>query len=586
MPTLGKSLTNLKHLWCFISGKRKKQFIFLIMLSLLSALAEIVTIGLVIPFLAVLTNPNVIFEFELIVSLIRFLSISVESFNVLNMSIFFAAAAFISGAIRVLMIYTTVKYSFATGSDLAYRMYKKVLHQEYKIHLNRNSSQLVDVIFQKINLVIQNVLVTSITLISNIMIIIIIFLFLLLVKPKIVIGTLALLGLAYTLLIKLTKNRIFANSKLIAENSNSVIKNIQEGVAGIKEILLSNSQNYFSKKFRRTESSLRSAQADNSFIAFSPRYIMETVGIVIIVILAYIIHDNGSLGSEITLLGMLALTAQRLLPLVNQAYYSYATIKGEQVSLEDVLNLLSKHEKKESFIEKEIIFNKSITLSNISFSYNPYKTTLDSINLEIPKGSKVGLVGETASGKSTLADLISSLLFPCKGEILVDGVPLNQSNQKSWQSNISYVSQNIFLNDNTIKENIAFGEKLNTIDINKVIKVSHMCQLQDSIESLPEQYNTVIGEKGLKLSGGQRQRLAIARALYRNCSILILDEATSALDSTTESAVMESIMNLDKSITMFIIAHRTSTLKDCDSIVELKKGKIIYQGTYEDYIKG
>jgi len=586
MPTLGKSLTNLKHLWCFISGKRKKQFIFLIMLSLLSALAEIVTIGLVIPFLAVLTNPNVIFEFELIVSLIRFLSISVESFNVLNMSIFFAAAAFISGAIRVLMIYTTVKYSFATGSDLAYRMYKKVLYQEYKIHLNRNSSQLVDVIFQKINLVIQNVLVTSITLISNIMIIIIIFLFLLLVKPKIVIGTLALLGLAYTLLIKLTKNRIFANSKLIAENSNSVIKNIQEGVAGIKEILLSNSQNYFSKKFRRTESSLRSAQADNSFIAFSPRYIMETVGIVIIVILAYIIHDNGSLGSEITLLGMLALTAQRLLPLVNQAYYSYATIKGEQVSLEDVLNLLSKHEKKESFIEKEIIFNKSITLSNISFSYNPYKTTLDSINLEIPKGSKVGLVGETASGKSTLADLISSLLFPCKGEILVDGVPLNQSNQKSWQSNISYVSQNIFLNDNTIKENIAFGEKLNTIDINKVIKVSHMCQLQDSIESLPEQYNTVIGEKGLKLSGGQRQRLAIARALYRNCSILILDEATSALDSTTESAVMESIMNLDKSITMFIIAHRTSTLKDCDSIVELKKGKIIYQGTYEDYIKG
>ena len=389
MPTLGKSLTNLKHLWSFISTKRKKQFIFLIMLSLLSALAEIVTIGLVIPFLAVLTNPNVIFEFELIVSLIHFLSISVESFNVLNMSIFFAAAAFISGAIRVLMIYTTVKYSFATGSDLAYRMYKKVLHQEYKIHLNRNSSQLVDVIFQKINLVIQNVLVTSITLISNIMIIIIIFLFLLLVKPKIVIGTLVLLGLAYALLIKLTKNRIFANSKLIAENSNSVIKNIQEGVAGIKEILLSNSQNYFSKIFRRTESSLRSAQADNSFIAFSPRYIMETVGIVIIVILAYIIHDNGSLGSEITLLGMLALTAQRLLPLVNQAYYSYTTIKGEQVSLEDVLNLLSQHAKRESFIEKEIIFNKSIKLSNISFSYNSYKTTLDSINLEIPKGSKV-----------------------------------------------------------------------------------------------------------------------------------------------------------------------------------------------------
>tara|TARA_B100000035_G_scaffold63895_1_gene51820 strand:+ start:31251 stop:33011 length:1761 start_codon:yes stop_codon:yes gene_type:complete len=584
MPTIGKSLSNLQQLWFFITIQRKRQFIFLIILSLLSALAEIITIGLVIPFLAVLTNPNVIFEFELIVSLINFLNVGVESFTVLNMSIFFAAAAFISGTIRVLMIYTTVKYSFATGSDLAHRMYKKVLFQEYKIHLNRNSSQLVDVIFQKINLVIQNVLVTSITLISNIIIIIIIFIFLLLVKPKVVIGTLALLGLAYALLIKLTKHRIFANSKLIAENSNNVIKNIQEGATGIKEILLSNSQNYFSNKFRKIESSLRSAQADNSFIAFSPRYIMETVGIVVIVILAYIISDKGSLGSEITLLGMLALTAQRLLPLVNQAYYSYTTIKGEQVSLEDVLDLLSQDEIKKSSDEREISFNKAISLSNICYSYNSHQSVLDSINIEIPKGSKVGLVGETASGKSTLADVIASLLVPSKGEILVDGIPLNQLNYSSWQSKISYVSQNIFLNDNTIKENIAFGEKLSEIDIKKVMKASQMSQLQSSIESLPDQYNTVIGEKGLKLSGGQRQRLAIARALYKNSSILILDEATSALDSSTESAVMDSIMSLDNSITMFIIAHRTSTLKDCDSIVELKEGRVIYQGNYKDYI--
>ena len=312
---------------------------------------------------------------------------------------------------------------------------------------------------------------------------------------------------------------------------------------------------------------------------------METVGIVIIVILAYIISDKGSLGSEITLLGMLALTAQRLLPLVNQAYYSYTTIKGEQVSLEDVLDLLSQDEIKKSSNEREISFNKAITLSNICYSYNPHQSILNSINIEIPKGSKVGLVGETASGKSTLADVIASLLVPSKGEILVDGIPLNQLNYKSWQSKISYVSQNIFLNDNTIKENIAFGENLSEIDINKVMKACEMSQLQSSIESLPDQYNTVIGEKGLKLSGGQRQRLAIARALYKDSSILILDEATSALDSSTESAVMNSIMNLDNSITMFIIAHRTSTLKDCDSIVELKEGKVIYQGNYKDYME-
>mgnify|MGYP001565808907 CR=1 FL=1 len=585
MPTFGKSLTNLKDLWSFVSIHRKKQFVLLIILSFFSAMAEIITIGLVIPFLAVLTNPNVILEFEFIVRLFDFFNFQLESISVFNMSLFFASAAFISGTIRVLMIYSTVKYSFSTGSDLAHDMYKKILNQEYSIHLNRNSSQLVDIIFQKINLVIQNVLVTSITLISNTIIVFIIFMFLLLVKPKIVIGTLLILGIAYTLLIRLTRNRVFINSKSIAKNSNNVIKNIQEGVTGIKEILLSNTQSFFSNKFKRVESSLRNAQADNSFIAFSPRYIMETIGIVVIVILAYFINDMGNLGSEITLLGMLALTAQRLLPLVNQAYYSYTSIRGEQVSLEDVLNLLSQSEMKKSLNESKINFDKNINISDIYFSYNSSKLILDSINLEIPKGSKVGLVGETASGKSTLADVLAFLLMPNKGKILVDGNPLDESNYKSWQRKISYVSQSIFLNDNTIKENIAFGEKPNQIDMDKVVKASSMSQLQKSIDSLPDGYNTIIGEKGLKLSGGQRQRLAIARALYRNSSLLILDEATSALDTSTETAVMESIMSLDKSITMFIIAHRITTLRECDIIIELRNGKITFKGTYENFIK-
>tara|TARA_Y100000389_G_scaffold26629_1_gene22887 strand:+ start:24588 stop:26348 length:1761 start_codon:yes stop_codon:yes gene_type:complete len=585
MPTFGKSLTNLKDLWSFVSIHRKKQFVLLIILSFFSAMAEIITIGLVIPFLAVLTNPNVILEFEFIVRLFDFFNFQLESISVFNMSLFFASAAFISGTIRVLMIYSTVKYSFSTGSDLAHDMYKKILNQEYSIHLNRNSSQLVDIIFQKINLVIQNVLVTSITLISNTIIVFIIFMFLLLVKPKIVIGTLLILGIAYALLIRLTRNRVFINSKSIAKNSNNVIKNIQEGVTGIKEILLSNTQSFFSNKFKRVESSLRNAQADNSFIAFSPRYIMETIGIVVIVILAYFINDMGNLGSEITLLGMLALTAQRLLPLVNQAYYSYTSIRGEQVSLEDVLNLLSQSEMKKSLNESKINFDKNINISDIYFSYNSSKLILDSINLEIPKGSKVGLVGETASGKSTLADVLAFLLMPNKGKILVDGNPLDESNYKSWQRKISYVSQSIFLNDNTIKENIAFGEKPNQIDMDKVVKASSMSQLQKSIDSLPDGYNTIIGEKGLKLSGGQRQRLAIARALYRNSSLLILDEATSALDTSTETAVMESIMSLDKSITMFIIAHRITTLRECDIIIELRNGKITFKGTYENFIK-
>jgi ATP-binding cassette subfamily B protein len=210
---------------------------------------------------------------------------------------------------------------------------------------------------------------------------------------------------------------------------------------------------------------------------------------------------------------------------------------------------------------------------------------LDNINIEIPKGYKVGLVGETASGKSTLADILALLLDPIKGNIIVDGITLDKFNRKSWQRKISYVSQSIFLNDSTIKENIAFGEEHSQINMDKVVEAATLSQLKSSIDSLPDGYDTIIGETGVKLSGGQRQRLAIARALYKDSSLLILDEATSALDTATETEVMESIMSLDKSITMFIIAHRITTLKDCDTIVELKEGRVIYQGNFKDYIK-
>ena len=585
MPTIGKFIRNLRQIWIFISNKRKQQLSLLIALSLVSAFAEIITIGLVVPFLAVLTNPQVLTEFEHINKFMKYLNYDPTNLSVLGVSIFFAVAALLSGLIRVFMIYATVRFSFATGSDLALKMYSKVLNQDFKTHINRNSSQIVDIVFQKINLVIQNVIVTSITLISSIIIISVIFMFLLFIKPFVTIGTLLVLGLSYSILIKFTRNRVYSNSTLIAKNSNLVIKNIQEGVAGIREILLTGTQKLFIQKFNNVESPLRRSQADNSFISFSPRYIMETVGILLLVALAYFLHSQGGLGSSITLLGVLALTSQRLLPLVNQSYFSYTSIRGEQVSLEDVIDLLSQPQIIFEKDSNDLKFEESVILENVSFSYDSEKNVLSNINLKITKGSKVGIIGASASGKSTLADVIACLLIPDSGSIKIDNKSLDKVSFNQWQNKVSYVSQAIFLNDNTIAENIAFGEIKSDINMERVKMCAHKSQLANAIEKLPHKYNTVIGEKGTKLSGGQKQRLAIARALYRESTFLILDEATSALDHETEKLVMDSIMGLDKDITILIIAHRTTTLAGCDIITELKNGEITYIGNYNNLMR-
>ena len=585
MPTIGKFISNLRQIWIYISEKRKRQLFLLIALSLVSAFAEIITIGLVVPFLAILTNPQVLMEFVHINNFMKYLNYDATNLSVVDVSIFFAVAALLSGIIRVLMIYMTVRFSFATGSDLALKMYSKVLNQEFKTHINRNSSQIVDIVFQKINLVIQNVIVTSITLISSIIIISMIFLFLLFIKPIVTIGTLLVLGLSYAILIKFTRNRVYSNSTLIAKNSNLVIKNIQEGVAGIREILLTGTQKLFIQKFHNVQSPLRLSQADNSFISFSPRYIMETVGILLLVALAYFLHSQGGLGSSITLLGVLALTSQRLLPLVNQSYFSYTSIRGEQVSLEDVIDLLSQPQIIFEKVNDSFKFEKNIILENINFCYDSKKNVLSNINLEITKGTKVGIIGTSASGKSTLADIIACLLMPDSGSIKIDNKLLDKGSYNQWQNKVSYVSQSIFLNDNTIAENIAFGEIKSDINIERVKMCAQKSQLATTIDKLPDKYNTVIGEKGTKLSGGQKQRLAIARALYRESSFLILDEATSALDHETEKLVMDSIMGLEKDITMLIIAHRTTTLAGCDTIAELKNGEITFIGDYNNLMK-
>jgi ATP-binding cassette subfamily B protein len=310
----------------------------------------------------------------------------------------------------------------------------------------------------------------------------------------------------------------------------------------------------------------------------------------LIAILAYslAIKPEG-LSTAIPILGALALGAQRILPILQQAYASYTYMKGGEASLIDTLELLDQELPKFLSVENSnvlVTFKDKIELKNITFKYNlNQKAILHEFNLKIPKGSRVGIIGKTGSGKSTLLDLIMGLIQPTHGQLLIDNVSIDENNYRQWQGHIAHVPQSIYLSDASISENIAFGVPRIDIDFDRVVLASQKAQIDNVIETWDNKYDTIVGERGVRLSGGQRQRIGIARALYKNADVIIFDEATSALDNETEKEVMDSIRLLGDKLTILIVAHRLSTLKECDFIIELNGGAVSRMGTYNALIK-
>ena len=371
----------------------------------------------------------------------------------------------------------------------------------------------------------------------------------------------------------LTRKNLSTNSARIASKSDLMVKTLQEGLEGIREVLLNSNQLFYVKLYRDADLIMRQATWRNEMIYSSPRFIMEASGIAIVALFAYFATlQFGGINEFLPILGVFVLGAQKLLPAIQKAYASYSRIKGAAYSLEDVIDLLDQPLPKYANFSANmpIPFTHSIELKNLSFRYSHQSPwVLKNLNFKIPKGSVVGIIGSTGCGKSTIIDLIMGLLPLTNGELTVDGVPIDNENKREWQANISCVPQDIYLSDGTIKENIAFGLPKEQINFSKVKIAAQKAQIAELIESWDDQFETMVGERGMRLSGGQRQRIGVARALYSESNVLILDEATSALDNETELAVMNSINTFNKDITVIIIAHRLTTLKKCDMILEL-----------------
>jgi ATP-binding cassette, subfamily B, bacterial PglK len=565
-------MKSIFSLWNFLSGRRRKQFYFLLALMFASSFAEIISLGLTIPFLGVLTSPEEVYKHDLIQPVIQIFNINSPERLILLLTMAFIFAAIFAGLVRLLLLYVMSKLAFYTGADIGIDIYRRTLYQDYSVHISRNSSEVFNGILTKSDHVIAGVVTPFLTIVSSLIIVAGVVATLFYIDIVIAASTAAGFGFFYWITIKYTHKRLQENGQSIAIKGVSLVKSLQEGLGGIRDVLINGSQEYYCDIFRSSDMDMRRASSTNQFISGSPRFIMEALGITLIAIVAYILsQQEGGLIPVIPVLGALAIGAQRLLPLMQQAYHGLSTIKGSLASLDDVLLLLNQPLPENLDNEcKSIDFAKYISLENLSFSYAKDKEWIfKDVNLKIEKGSCVGFVGTTGSGKSTLLDVIMFLLKPTSGSIKVDNVAINESNVRAWQKHIAHVPQSIYLSDSSIAENIAFGMPREDIDFKKVEKSAKMARISKYIEDLDEGYDTHVGERGVQLSGGQQQRIGIARALYQDADVLILDESTSALDDKTEKEVMETIQNLSGKITILIIAHRLTTLSSCSTIVKV-----------------
>jgi ATP-binding cassette subfamily B protein len=577
----------LKNLWVELTPIRRLQFFGIFTLMIFSALAEMANIGSILTFLTALISPEKFLSDKHLIPVFGYLEINDPNELMLFVAIIFAGIVAITNFLRLSVVWLSTRVMLGAGADLSLKAYRYIHHQSYEIHISRNSSQVlnsinkVEDVISAINLVLN--------LFSCFILIIAIFIAIMVVNPLVAVSSTLGFGLIYLIIIYVTKNKLFLNSRRVADNSTIVIKSLQEGMGGIRDILIDSSQEVFCSAYEIASKSLRRSQGNIEIIKAAPRYFVETLGMFLILLISYLITLKINNRDEIIpTLGALALASQRLLPLLQSAYTSFTGIRGINASLVDALHILKQPKiiQNMNLSNAHIEFNKNIELINLEFKYNLNDPTiLKNINLNIKKGEKIGVIGKTGGGKSTLMDVMMCLLEPTAGSIKIDGVELTNENLKEWKSHISHVPQYIYLSDNSIRQNIAFGVPAELIDDVRVRDSAEKAMIDRTIDSWPKKFETNVGERGVKLSGGQRQRIGIARAIYKNADVIFFDEATSALDNETETSVMEAIENLSNETTVFIVAHRLTTLKGCTRIIEIESGSISRIISYEEIMK-
>ena len=563
------------------------QLPLLMALMLAGALAELLTIGAVLPFLAFIADAEGREGFTAIRKVFAAQGLESPQEQVLGATLLFAGTALLAAAIRLYLYRFSQRYVYRVGYEIGRALFGHVLDLPYRYHIRTNSSEIIAGI-NKVQLVIVGVLLPLMQALIAVILATLLIIALIAVNAAVALATAAVLGSVYGLITIFARRRLQANSKAIARGQTQRVQTVQDGLGAIRDVIIDQTGGHYLRRFDDIERDLRDAQASNLFVSTFPRVVVEAAGMVLIVSLTYLLVSGpGGIAEALPVLGALALGAQRLLPLLQQVYSGWSIAAGNRQALFDVVALLGEPlpESPAGVEIDDIAPPNLIEFDRVGFRYADHSAwVLRDFSLTVPAGARIGIIGETGSGKSTVMDLLMGLLDTSEGEIRIDGARLDASNRRAWQRQLAHVPQAIYLSDASIAENIAFGADRGAIDLDRVRVAARRAEVDAFVDSLEDGYATLVGERGVRLSGGQRQRIGIARALYKQASVIVFDEATSALDMQTEAAVMKSIFGLRKDLTVFIIAHRLSTMEGCDRIVSLAGGLIDRVGSYNEII--
>lgn len=578
-------------LYPFVSRHRKVQFLYLLIIMIFSGLAEVLSLASVIPFLASLSNPEILWSNNVFRSLCLTTGIATSPSMLLKPSIIiFSVAIVVCVSIRLLNLWLNGRLAALIGSDFSQRAYAQILNMPFEAHIDINSSNYLSIMNQ-ITIAV-GVLNLSFLFLTSTFVSIFIILGLFLISWQLAFALFLTFVGSYTCIALLTRRLLKTNSRLNLHAQNLSIKAIQEALGSLRDLILDANQSYYLNIYLQTDKPFRLREAQNQFISSSPRFGIEAIALLAIsAISLFYAQTTANISTLIPILGSLALGAQRLLPAFQQIYGAWVGIKANTSSVCRLIDLFNNASTATSTQAPTTpaAFTQLLEFKDVTYKFpGSQHPILHSLNLSIKPGEKIGIIGPTGSGKSTFIDLLMGLLPPSSGSIYVDQHIISSKDDpdfcRRWMKNISHVPQSIFLTDDTIAQNIAFAVHPDLIDFDQIIHSAKLAYIHDFITSLPQQFDTACGERGVKLSGGQRQRIAIARALYKNRPVLVLDEATSALDNQTESDLMTTLDERLPNLTIFMIAHRLTSLKHCSRIIKLSSGSIVYDGPPLDLV--
>ena len=585
-------MKSLKKIIYLLTRHEKVRAVWLLIMILSMALIDMMGIASIMPFIALLTNPEII-ETNTILNFAyqkgKIFGIENEHQFLIAIGVFVFLLLIISITFKALTTYIQARFIKMCEYTIAKRLVERYLNQPYSWFLNRNSANLGKSILSEVGNVVGRGLEPMMSLVTNSLITFTLFFLLFVVEPKLSLIVIVIVCTFYGLIYKLNRNLMDKMGKENFKANESKFKVLNEAFGASKEVKVGGLEQIFINQFSKPAKIIAYNSAVVAILSQIPRYTLEAIAFGgMLLIILYFMTTAGDITNVLPIIALYAFAGYRLMPAIQKIYIAltYIRIVGPAVNslYDDFKNLNRSVENKSKDTLK---LNKDIRLNNIHYSYpNASKTALKNINLKIPAYSTIGLVGATGSGKTTTVDIILGLLQSQKGTLEVDGKIINNDNRRAWQHSIGYVPQQIFLVDNTVASNIAFGKDISEINQEAVEHAAKIANLHEFIvNELPLKYETFIGERGVRLSGGQRQRIGIARALYHKPQVLILDEATSALDNLTEKVVMEAVHNSENKITKILIAHRLSTVKKCDKIFLFDKGELKSEGTFEELIK-